>query len=246
MSRFSIRLGNFLYKNAFPVYNLVYPILKNRTDKREIEVIRAYLKPGHTVLDIGANIGFYSQMLSDIVGSSGMVYSFEPDKQNFERLKANCGHLSNVELVNKAVSNETGLLKIYTSPMLNVDHRTYPVDNYDAVLEIESVCGDDFFQSGKKIDFIKIDIQGFEVSAFKGMKRILTENPHLVIVSEYWPYGLNKAGASTADLFSIFWNAGFSIFLIKYNGLEELDRLNYKATDIISESLYMNILIKRK
>lgn len=245
MSTFSIRLGNFLYKNAFPVYNLVYPIFKNRQDKREISILKEYIKPGNVILDIGANIGFYTQLLSNLVAKHGKVYSFEPDLLNFKRLKQNCGRLENVVLNNKAVSDSTGKIKFYKSALLNVDHRTYPGDYYESIEEIDCVCLDDFLPEGEKIDFIKIDIQGYETAAFRGMRKILTQNPQVRILSEFWPHGLQQAGENAEALLTLFWEAGFSVFFVTENDFEPITPENWKQFNRQGFSAYMNIFVTR-
>jgi FkbM family methyltransferase len=245
MSGISVKIGNFLFRNVFPLYNVLYPVLKNRQDKREISLMKQYIKTGENVLDIGANIGFYTKILSKLVGNKGQVISFEPDSLNFRRLQHNCGKLQNVQLNNKAVSGETGVLRIYKSAMLNVDHRTYPVDDYESVEEIDCISPDTFLPENQRIDFIKIDIQGFEMSAFGGMKKILANNPDIKILSEFWPYGLSKAGHTTEEFLSFFWNAGFKVNLVKIEGFELLTPNNFKNYDIIDESIYMNIFVSR-
>jgi hypothetical protein len=83
---FSIRLGKFLYKNAFPIYNGLYPVFKRKQDALELRIIRSIVKPCFNILDIGANIGFYTKVFSELVGSSGSVHAFEPDITNFKYL----------------------------------------------------------------------------------------------------------------------------------------------------------------
>jgi Methyltransferase FkbM domain len=129
--------------------------------------------------------------------------------------------------------------------MLNVDHRTYPVDNYESVEEIDCISPDSFFPEGQRIDFIKIDIQGFEISAFKGMQKLLATNKNIKILSEFWPYGLSKAGYSTQDFLSLFWDAGFKVNLVKESDFELLTPENFRQYDIIDESVYMNIFVTR-
>jgi len=76
------------------------------------------VKPGQTVLDIGASIGFFTLLLARLVGPSGRVFAFEPDTVSFALLKANVlvnGH-RNVTLVNKAVTATTGVQKLYVCP----------------------------------------------------------------------------------------------------------------------------------
>ena len=87
-SSLSIALGNFLYKNCFPIYKLTYKSFKEKQDAFEISLMKKYIKTGDTVLDIGANIGFYAEILSGIVGEKGNVHCFEPDTTNFKHLNS--------------------------------------------------------------------------------------------------------------------------------------------------------------
>ena len=167
-SSFSISFGNFLFKNCFPLYKITYKFFKQKQDAFEISLMKQYIKPNDTVLDIGANIGFYAEILSGIIGSKGKVHCFEPDITNFKHLEKRCHDLSNVTVNNKAVADKTQTLKIYTSKKLNVDHRTYKPDDYDQEINIDAVSVDEYL-NGQVINFIKMDIQGFEMSAVKGM-----------------------------------------------------------------------------
>lgn len=245
MNLLSVKIGDFLYKRVFPVYNFVYPIFKNRQDKREISILKSHIKSGDQILDIGANIGFYTRILSDLVGEKGHVYSFEPDQLNFKRLQQNCAHLSNVNLNNKAVNEESGVIKIYKSALLNVDHRTYPSDHYESVEEISCVSMDEFFPDKQRIDFIKIDIQGFETSAFRGMKRILAQNPQVKIISEFWPHGLQKAGENAENFLRIFWDAGMNVFFVNETDFELITPENLVQYNRQGFSAYMNIFVTR-
>ncbi len=244
---FSIKLGKFLYKHAFPVYNMVYPVFKRRQDAVEIKLITTFVKPGFTILDIGANIGFYTDILSKLTGPTGSVHAFEPETINFNYLHGNVGTTKNVTLVNKAVSDKTEPLKIYISKMLNVDHRTYPVDDYSEIIEINATTIDDYMQLSAiaKVDFIKMDIQGFEMTALKGMKKTLENNPDVKIITEFWPYGLGKAGHSALEVFDFLHILGFEIYLILN---KELQPLNQKAVSELKndELSYYNVLVSKE
>lgn len=200
--KLSLQIGNWLYKNAFPVYNMVYPVFKKRQDRHEIEFISKTLQPGSVVLDIGANIGFYTRILSNLTGPKGKVIAFEPDAANFARLQQNTRLLGNVSVHQLAVSSSNESLKIYHSKELNVDHRTYPVDDYASITEIAATTIDSFLEPGTRIDFIKMDIQGFEIEALKGMKNTIANN-NVRMIMEFWPYGLRKAGKSVSELVAL-------------------------------------------
>lgn len=240
---FSIALGNVLFKNAFPLYKIMYAVFKKKQDAFEISLMQRFIKPNDTVLDIGANIGFYAEILSDIVGSKGVVHCFEPDATNFKHLKNRCNSLSNVSINNKAVSEKTETIKIYTSKKLNVDHRTYKPDEYDEEINIDAISIDEYL-NGKTVQFIKMDIQGFEMSAVKGMMQTL-KDPNLTMLSEFWPYGMRKAGTSVLDYYLLLKQLKFHVYLIENNSLVELTEERVKTFLELPESSYMNILASK-
>src|SRR5687767_10087364 len=153
---FSIRLGNFLYNNAFFAYKPLYKLFKLRQDAFEIGLLKQHVKPGSVVVDIGANIGFYATLLSEMVGPKGKVHCFEPDQKNFAYLREYVNGLQNVIPSNKAVGPRTEKLKIYTSKDLNVDHRTYEPEEFGRALEIDAISLDDYFEPGTRVDLIKM------------------------------------------------------------------------------------------
>jgi FkbM family methyltransferase len=220
-SSLSIKLGDFLYKNAFPVYNIIYPLFKRRQDKQEIALLHKHIKKGDVVLDIGANIGFYTKILAGLVGETGKVYAFEPDKTNFSYLQKNAAGLKNVILMNKAVSDKTGTITLYQSDLLNVDHKTYATNDYTSTTEIECVAIDDIIPE-HKVDFIKIDIQGYEYFAFKGMQQIFEKNANLKIITELYPYGLNNSGIQVNEFVSFLRNSEFYIYKLLEDGIRTL------------------------
>lgn len=240
---FSIALGNFLYRNCFPLYKVTYRIFKKKQDAFEISLMKTYIRPGDNVLDIGANIGFYAELLSGLVGEKGKVHCFEPDITNFKHLKNSCGSYSNIHLNNVAVADKAQTLKIYTSKELNVDHRTYKPDSYDQEIDIRAIALDDYMQ-GHPVNFIKMDIQGFEMSAVKGMLDIL-KYQDLKMLSEFWPYGMRKAGTSVLEYFQFLKQYGFIVYLIENAQLQELSEEKVKSLMDLPETNYMNIFASK-
>lgn len=243
---FSIKLGNFLFKNAYVLYKPMYITFKNRQDKFEIAVLKKNIKKGDTVIDIGANIGFYTKILSEIVGEKGKIHAFEPDKTNYTRLLNYCSDLKNVILNNKAIGPKTEKLKIYTSKMLNVDHRTYKPEEFDEEIEIDAVNLDEYLLDKGKVDFIKMDIQGFEMSAVKGMEQTLKNNHNIKLITEFWPYGLKLAGSSGIEYFNYLVSLGFTCHLMENDALTELNSNKVKELNEMGEKQYYNIFASRK
>lgn len=243
-SSFSIKLGDFLYKNVFPVYNVIYPYFKRRQDKQEIALMKKYIQTGDVVLDIGANIGFYTKILSELVGENGKVYAFEPDKTNYGYLMENAGHLKNVVFFNKAVSDKTGKITLYHSDLLNVDHKTYATENYTSTTEIDCVAIDDVVPD-HKVDFIKIDIQGFEYFAFKGMENVFAKMENLKIVTEFYPYGIKKSGVSSTDFINLLLQYNFKISTIEEQGLVSFNRENIALYENKEKDTYLNLFLMK-
>lgn len=243
-SSFSIKLGDFLYKNVFPVYNVIYPYFKRRQDKQEIALMKKYIQTGDVVLDIGANIGFYTKILSELVGENGKVYAFEPDKTNYGYLMENAGHLKNVVFFNKAVSDKTGKITLYHSDLLNVDHKTYATENYTSTTEIDCVAIDDVVPD-HKVDFIKIDIQGFEYFAFKGMENVFAKMENLKIVTEFYPYGIKKSGVSSTDFINLLLQYNFKISTIEEQGLVSFNMENIALYENKEKDTYLNLFLMK-
>jgi FkbM family methyltransferase len=244
-NRISIKIGNFLYHRSFPLYNLLYPVFKKRQDAMEIAWMRRLVRPGSNVLDIGANIGFYTLLLSDLIGSEGHIHAFEPDATNFKHLAAMARHRNNVTLVPKAVSDRSRKLLIYTSPKLNVDHRTYKVENYKETIVVDGVSIDDYIGGRFGVDFIKMDIQGYELHALRGMERTIGANPAIVIFSEFWPYGLQQCGTNAKLVYDYIRSLDLQIWL------EEREKLRPVSPTMVeefqeSETVYYNVILSKE
>jgi FkbM family methyltransferase len=244
-NQLSIKIGNFLYQRMFPIYNILYPAFKKRQDAVEISWMRRLVRPGSNVLDIGANIGFYTSLLSDLIGSEGHVHAFEPDAVNFKHLAAVAGHKKNVTLVPKAVSDRSGKLLIYTSPKLNVDHRTYSVENYKEVIAVDGVSIDDYVARRYRVDFIKMDIQGYELHALHGMETTIVANPDIVIFSEFWPYGFKKCGTSASFVYDYIRSLDLQVWLPEQNTLRPVNRTTMEQFQEI-ETVYYNVILSKQ
>ena len=205
------------------------------------------LKEGMVFVDIGANVGYYTILASELVGRSGKVFAFEPDNRNFSLLDQNikkneCG---NVVAIQKAVSDETGKLRLYRSKSNFGDHRTYAAwgEASPPSRLIEATSLDDFFSSGVRIDFLKMDIQGAEYAAFVGMKRVLQENHDIILLLEFTPVLLSEAGASPLQFLQELRRSGFVIYILLEHKLREAS-----DTEIlnIQTAREFNLVISRK
>ncbi|MDH3692116.1 MAG: FkbM family methyltransferase [Gammaproteobacteria bacterium] len=157
-----------------------------RTDEKEFVILSTWVSTGDWVLDIGANIGHYTCRLSELVGSEGRVLAFEPVPDTFELLASNVSRLMlrNVTLINMAASDETAVVG------MNVPKFESGLDNYymanitsgNCDLKVLTVSVDSL-NIQEKVNFVKIDAEGHEISVLKGM-RALIERDHPILVVE--------------------------------------------------------------
>ena len=163
------------------------------TDEEEpdFQVVRQLVSSGDNVIDIGANIGVYSFLFSTLVGNEGRVSSFEPIKNTFSYLRNNVQvhKLQNVEVFNSAVSDFEGEVEmevplegndknIYRSHIVEVSQSTSGQVEKVACTTVDNK----FLDSECRISFIKIDVEGHELSVLKGAVGLLKRDmPSLLI-----------------------------------------------------------------
>ena len=179
-------------------------------ERQETRLVKRLVKPGQVFVDVGAHIGYYSVMASELVGLNGRVYCFEPNTENYCTLKANTDGLTNCTLYKVALSNHPGPAKLYLNKDNSGDHRMFSVDGREYI-EIDAMCLDDF-GAIPKAHFMKIDVQGSECRVLRGATKLIENSPHLQMLIEYSPNHLREAGASPGRLIAMLLDAGFLIY----------------------------------
>lgn len=184
-----------------------------------------HLKPGMTMIDAGANIGYYTLLAARSVGPHGHVYAFEPVPSTVELLRKNIeanGYSDRVTIVPKAVTNKSSRIRIFkdlnsmgSSSMFAGGHET-------DFVEIESVGLDEFFskQAWPPIHVIKMDIEGAEKLALDGMRELSNRNPELKLIVEVnLQYNVEELGKALQT-------CGFSRFYLLEDDSRIINTLN--------------------
>lgn len=173
------------------------------------KAILELVRPGMTVVDVGANVGYYTLLASRLVGPGGRVYSFEPVLSIFEVLLSNLrdNDCDNVTAERKAISDRSG------------DGR-FLVDRYGTEgrlvakgghIVVECTTLDEYFGAlgWPAVDVVKMDIEGGEPAALSGMRELVQRSPRLRIILELnWP-ALRAAGWEHRELALLLYNLGF-------------------------------------
>jgi len=193
-------------------------------DEPEFAVVRGLVRPGDRVLDIGANIGVYSKILSQLVGASGQVLAFEPVPMTYGFLSFTIRQLqmTNVKAFNVALSDKSG------QAVMEVPQFEQGVDNYymarimagapDSTLQhalIRCERLDDVLKTeSTPIAFMKIDVEGHELECIQGAVATIEQSrPSLLIEVGGEP---DESGSRAARLFAILRELGYQYYL--YDG----------------------------
>ena len=203
---FNLHKGNFIEDK----------IIKTDDFEPKLRIIFKHLvQKGNTVLDIGANVGIHSVYLSKLVGENGKVFAFEPVDYNLKRLNTNLclNGGGNTVIIDKAVGeiNTVMQMNIFKETDFDLGNNSLVENEHISSVDISRfykkdvnvIKLDDFVEEKKlQIDFIKMDIEGFEYYALKGMKNIIqNQTPPMII--EYNVERINHLGLENEDFIKI-------------------------------------------
>jgi FkbM family methyltransferase len=212
--------GNKMYVNTKDEGIVPSLLIKGVYEEYQTELFKKSIRPGMIVVDVGANVGYYTLIAAKLVKDYGRVYAFEPEPRNYELLVKNIqiNGYTNVIPLQKAVSNVSGKVKLFLDKV-NLGKHSLSQNNVRKAgfVEVEAVTLDDFFINivkNVKVDFIKIDVEGAEGLVIEGADRILRDNDNLKIMMEFWPYGLRNVGTHPLMLLERLKSYGFKIKII--------------------------------
>lgn len=207
--------------------DLAYSYVLHEHEPQTQQIIQKFVKPGMTVVDVGANIGYLTLLMAKIVGPKGNVYAVEPGRDNLSCLRKNIelNGVTNVNILPFAAGAERQSRNLYLRKAGTL-HSLH--ENDQAVVEtmqVQVVPLDEIVQE-KQIDFVKIDVEGGEIEVLRGMRKILQFHPELRLIVEWNPSALKRAGHETEELPDLLQKAGFHVSVIdeETNGLQSLEQ----------------------
>lgn len=204
------------------------------SEKREQLLVRRLVRPGMTVLDVGANIGKYTKLFSLLTGDKGRVYTFEPSQYAFGRLaedvqRYGCG---NVTLINKAVCAQCGKVTLnefperYCSwnsmgrPQMENPENLAELVPISRSVDVEALTLDAFCEQQKisHIDYLKLDVEGAELDALKGAEGLLRRQAVDWIQFEISKKMLEGMGRRAREVFELLACHGYTCHEITDQG----------------------------
>jgi FkbM family methyltransferase len=198
-------------------------------EEPEVALVRTLLKPGQNVLDIGANLGYYTVLCAPLVGPLGRVVAIEPEPRNFALLCLNTwdSGIGNAELIRAAATNVECQLPLSIAEDNWGDHRSFVRASTSQVIHVSGVRIDELLRDDAEIHLVKIDLQGTDHIAVAGMEKTLARcRPRLLV--EFWPPGIEEKGDKPIDVLAYYRSLGYSISLLETPDTD-YDRAGFEA-----------------
>jgi FkbM family methyltransferase len=206
-----------------PVFNRVflacYAIYKQYFEAGPIDRLREFVPDGSLVIDVGANVGFFSLRFAKWVGDEGKVISIEPEDHNYNSLISTLrrkGLLDRVDALKAVAAAEPGKMFLEINPLHPADHKL----SWDGTgLSVTAVTLDDLVQEKGHLKpaLVKIDVQGAEMLVLKGAEGILKIAGPVLFV-ELHEEGLSKFGTSISAILDHLSERGYQPYWLMRAG----------------------------
>lgn len=195
-------------------------------EKAETNFVQRYLKPGLTVLDIGAHHGFYTLIASKIVGRAGRVIAFEPSPRERKRLKRHVrlNSCSNVCISSAALGATAKRANLYlvdgAEDWCN-SLRPPAVQANTRQIEVEVKTLDEYLAKSaiSSVDFMKLDVEGAELDVLKGATQLLHSNPRPILLVEVYDIRTEPWGYRASEIVRFLNGIGYCWFSLSEDGV---------------------------
>ncbi len=196
----------------------------------EAWLVKNLAKDSSVFIDVGANVGTWTDFFLKSMSNEGKGILFEPSEQAIYKLRQHFAQKSSIELVNAAVSDISGEMSFFEEP--NSGETSSLVEGFSnstaskKLVKVVTLDDEVEKRSLEHIDFLKIDTEGYDLHVLRGTSRLLENNKIDVIQFEYnspWAF----AGSTLAEAFRLLKSFGYKVFLLKSTGLFEFNYASY-------------------
>ena len=217
-----------------------YPPIRMAMGQYEEETTQLFerlVRPGMTIFDIGAHVGYYSLLAAKLAGPTGRVHSFEPDPDNYSLLTKNVEEnaYTTITAINQGAAADSGVRELFISGLDNGRHSIYRQDlPQKGSVPISTTTVDEYWisQGSPTVDLVKMDVEGAELDVFKGMEALLDGCRDIKLIVELNPALLKSAQVEPAELLNLIRSKGFSLCPVQ-PGTEMANLLDHEITPLI-------------
>ena len=201
---------------------------EKRREEKSMILFSKIVLPNSNVIEVGGHIGFISLFFEKLNATSGTTYVFEPGSNNLPYIEKNLSNNSRIKLIKKAVGDKQGIVEFYEDDLTGQNNSV--VENFQGLknnqefsfveskttkVQVPITTLDHEFQD-KKVDFIKIDIEGGEWAAIRGAEQIISQQTPAIMI---------EVQANEKEIFSKFSELNYVLFDEEKNILTKENQL---------------------
>ncbi|MCL4263239.1 MAG: FkbM family methyltransferase [Anaerolineae bacterium] len=234
-------------------------LLTGRHERETMAVLDGLVRPSAIMLDVGAHVGYYARRYAPVIGkgghADGRIFAFEPHPRTFKTLAHNVEEYANVTPVQMALAEVGGTAVLHDYLIMSASGSLHYDETMVALQQahmhegdvaprigqefqpqtftVQTMPGDEFLaaQGVSRVDVIKMDIEGAEIGALRGLRQTIARSPGLKLVMEYNPAALKAFGHDPAAALAEVCALGFQqMQVIEVDG--KLTELTGRETDI--------------
>ena len=238
------KISGFYFPEKFN-WDWKFEMLSGRYEADTVEEFKKIIKPGMTVIDIGAHVGYFTRLFSRLVGKRGVVIAFEADINNYNLLNKNTHLKSNVKNYHVAVADKNGTVDFFKTVDKTGSHSLVASETRPDKITVSAQTLDDFLaeKAISQVDIIKMDIEGGEPLALKGMTDTLSNNKNIKMIMEFSPENISESGAEPKVLLDDLSRLGFKFKPVGKNlEIRSIDDIIVLTKNRVG---YINLLIYR-
>jgi FkbM family methyltransferase len=223
-------LGHLLHLDAHDTSLLPSLVVRGYWEPAVTRALLRIVRPGQRVIEVGANVGYFSLLFASRVAPGGSVTAFEPNPRMVELLRRNLaanGYAAAVRVLPLAVTDRPGRATLHRLERQQGSSSLYAFtpadlqgwDDRSSPLEVEATSLDAFVPPDEPPpDLVKIDAEGAEPAILAGMQRLLERSPRVQLVIEFLPAALTRAGHDAWAFLGSLERLGFRLHVITPRG----------------------------
>jgi len=223
----SLSFENYLFvlsKLYFLSFNL--GLLKNIPQYQYPYFLKHIVKPGDVVIDMGANLGYLTRLFSKLVKQEGKVYAVEPVEPILGVLRKNTKKCNNVKICPFALGNENKKIALGNDSIMEkgfvssgtnyiIDGNITRNDEADIEFHAEMRKGSEYFSHLTRLDFMKIDVEGYETVILPEMESLITKFKPMILLESH--------SGKRKEMLQFMGNKGFRAFVLHQHMLYPTD-----------------------
>ena len=202
-------------------------------EKSEIYFFKKYCRGDMTFVDIGGNVGLYSALALHTLADTGRIVTLEPHPESFALLSKNiatnqlergAANAPQIALFQMAASAESGTQQLALNPENKADNRLSEAPDEWESIPIQAKSMDELLpeQHITEVNFVKMDVQGYEHRILNGFMESLRRSEKAIIMTEFWPQGINSTGGNARGYLQDLSDLGFTLYELKEKPLGQI------------------------